>query len=45
MEDSGTKGISSWEVEVGVMSFPMAVSPAGCESGIWMALGVSGEGW
>jgi len=30
-EDSGTKGISSWEVEAGV--FSITVSPAGCESG------------
>ena len=34
MEDSGTKGISSWEMEVGVFVFSMTVSPAGCESGI-----------
>ena len=41
MEDSGTKGISSWEVGVVVFVSPMAVSPAGCESGIWTVLGAS----
>jgi len=42
-EDSGTKGINSWEVEVGV--FSMTVSPAGCESGICTAFWISVEGW
>jgi len=42
MEDSGTKGINSWEVEPGV--FSITVSPAGCESGICTAVWVSGEG-
>jgi len=34
MEDSGTKGISTWEVEVDEFVFSITVSPAGCESGI-----------
>jgi len=42
-EDSGTKGISFWEVEAGV--FSITLSPAGCESGICMVFRVSGEGW
>jgi len=43
MDDSGTKGINSWEVEAGV--FSITVSPAGCESGICTVFRVSGEGW
>ena len=44
-EDSGTKGISSCEVEVGRPAVSISVFLAGCESGICMvAGGVSGEG-
>jgi len=43
-EDSGTKGISSWEVEVGRPAVSIAVSLVGCESGICTVAGVSGEG-
>jgi len=44
-EHSGTKGISSWEVEVGRPAVSISVSSAGCESGICtVAGGVSGEG-
>ena len=43
MDDSGTKGINSWEVEAGV--FSITVSPAGCESGICTVFRVSAEGW
>jgi len=42
-EDSGTKGINSWEVEAGV--FSITVSPAGCQSGICTVFWISGEGW
>jgi len=42
-EDSGTKGINSWEVEAGV--FSITVSPAGGQSGICTVFWVSGEGW
>ena len=45
MEDSGTKGISSWEVGPGVFVSSIAVSPACCESGTCTVFGFSGEGW
>ena len=44
-EDSGTKGINSWEVEADVAIASMIMSSAGYESGICMPVGVSGEGW
>jgi len=45
MEDSGTKGISSWEVEEGVPVSSIIASPVGCESGICTVFGLTGEGW
>jgi len=49
MEDSGTKGISSceveWKEEVCRFSTPMDVFLVGCESVIWTVFGSSGEGW
>ena len=44
-KDSGMKGISSWEAEVGMPKDSIIVSPAGCESGTSMVVGFSGEGW
>jgi len=45
MGDSGTKGISSWEVEVGASAFPITASLVDCKSGTCTVLGVPGEGW
>ena len=45
MEDSGTKGISSWEVEACRSSILMSVSSVACELGTCTVVGFSGEGW
>jgi len=43
-EDSGMYEISAWE-ERGSFVVPMTVCSAGCESGIWTVVWLSGVGW
>jgi len=42
-ENSGTKGTTCWDVEVGRPAVSIAVSFVGCELGICRVAGVPGE--